>query len=102
MAVAVGALGLAAGRGDHSPDSVEVISGNRAAQLTEAERYVDLQKDRRSRTCKWISVGAPPTPDSVLVLENCDGQWTGNMEWVQPRSADATRGLIEPPNRIEL
>jgi hypothetical protein len=80
MAVVVGAFGLAACAGDDLPDTVEVSSGNLAAQLTEAERYVDLQKHRGSQACKWISVHAPPTPDSVLVLENCDGEWTGNTE----------------------
>lgn len=84
MAMVVGAFGLAACGGDDPPDAVEVGSGNRAAQLTEAERYVDLQRDRGSRECKWISVHAPPTPDSVVVLESCDGEWTGNVEWLQP------------------
>jgi hypothetical protein len=94
MTVVVGAFGLAACGGDDPPDTVEVSSGNRAAQLTEADRYADLQKDRRSRACKWISVGAPPTPHYVLVLESCDGEWTGNVEWVQPRSAGASRGSL--------
>jgi hypothetical protein len=92
----VGALGVAACGGDDQPDTVEVSSGNRAAQLADAERYVDLQKDRGSRACMWTSeinntpvfppsdLGAPPTPDSVLVFEKCDGEWTGNMEWLQP------------------
>jgi hypothetical protein len=82
MAVMVGACGLAACGGDDPPDTVEVSSGNRAAPLSEADRYVDLQKDHGSRACKWISVGAPPTPDLVAVLENCDGEWTGNVEWL--------------------
>jgi hypothetical protein len=79
----VAALGLTACGGDDPPDTVKVSVGNRAGQLTEAERYVDLQKDRGSRTCRWISVGAPPTPDVVAVLENCDGRWTGHMKWLQ-------------------
>ena len=89
MAVAVvGTFGVAAvGGGD--PDPVEVNSGNRTVQLAEADRNVDQQKDRGSRACKWISVGAPPTPDAVAVLENCDGEWTGNVEWVPSRSAGA-------------
>jgi hypothetical protein len=89
IAVVVGAFGLAACGGDDPPNTVEISLGNRAAQLTEADRYVDLQKDRGSGACKWISVHAPPTPDSVLVLENCDGEWTGNTEWLQPRSVGA-------------
>jgi hypothetical protein len=89
IAVVVGAFGLAACGDDDPPDTVEISSGNRAAQLTEADRYVDLQKDRGSRACKWISVHAPPTPDSVLVLETCDGEWTGNTKWLQPRSVGA-------------
>ena len=89
MAVVVGAFGLAACGGDDPGDMVEVSPANRPAQLTEAERYVDLQKARGSHACKWISVHAPPTPDSVLVLEGCDGEWTGNTEWLQPRSAGA-------------
>jgi hypothetical protein len=43
MAVA-GALGLAACGGGDPSDTVEVRSGNRAALLAEAERYVDQQK----------------------------------------------------------
>ena len=89
MAVVVGAFGAAARGGEAPPSTVEVSSGNRAAHLAEADRYVDLPKDRGSRACKWISVGAPPTPDAIAVLENCDGQWTGNIEWVPSRSAGA-------------
>jgi hypothetical protein len=91
MVVVVRAFGLVAFGGDDPADTVEVSSANRAALLTEAERYVDLQKDRGSRACRWISVHAPPTPDSVLVLEHCDGDWTGNTKWVQPRSSGARR-----------
>ena len=87
MAVVVGAFGLAACGGDVLPDTVDVSSGNRAAKLSEADRYVDLQKDRGSRACKWISVHAPPTPGTVLVLENCDGEWTGRTDWLQAQSA---------------
>jgi hypothetical protein len=90
MAAVAGAFGLAACGGDYSADTVEVSEGNRAAQLTEADRYVDLQKDRGSRACRWISVHAPPTPESVLVVENCNGEWTGHTAWLQPRSAGAT------------
>jgi hypothetical protein len=91
MVVVVGAFGLAACGGDDSRDTVEVSSGNSAAKAHEAERYVELQKDRGSRVCKWISVGAPPTPESVAVLEHCDGEWTGSTKWVQPQSSGATR-----------
>lgn len=84
-----GALVLTACAGGDSPDTLEVSSGNDAAQLTAAERYADLQKDRGSPACEWISVHAPPTPDSVLVLERCDGEWTGNTDWLQPRSVGA-------------
>ena len=86
--VVVGTFGVAALGGEDS-DTVEVNPGNRTVQLAEADRHVDQQKDRGSRACKWISVGAPPTPDAVAVLENCDGEWTGNVEWVPSRSAGA-------------
>jgi hypothetical protein len=79
----VGALGLTACGGDDPRDTVEVSAGDRATPLNEAERYVDLQKDGGAHACRWISVGAPPTPDFVAVLENCDGDWTGNVEWLQ-------------------
>jgi hypothetical protein len=82
IAVVAGAFGLAACGGDGPPDTVEVSSGNRPAELTEADRSVDLQKHRGSRACKWISVHAPPTPDAILVLENCDGEWTGRTDWL--------------------
>jgi hypothetical protein len=97
----VGTLGLAACGGDDPADAVEVSSGNRAAQLTDAQRYVDLQKDRGSHACTWISVHAPPTPDSVLVLEICDGEWTGNTEWLQPQSGRG-EGSLKPPGCIEF
>jgi hypothetical protein len=100
--VVVGAFGLAAWAGDDPADTVEVSSANRVAQITEGERYVDLQKDRGSRACKWISVHAPPTPDSVMVLENCDGDWTGNTDWLQPRSAGAGRRSLIPRNCVAL
>jgi hypothetical protein len=86
-AVAVGAFGVAACGGGDAPDAVEVNADNRAAQLAAADRYVGQQKDRGSHSCKWIAVGAPPTPDAVAAVENCDGQWTGNVEWVPSRSA---------------
>ena len=47
MAVVVGGFGPAACGCDDPADTVEVGSGNRAAQLTEAGRYVDLPKDPR-------------------------------------------------------
>lgn len=89
MAVVVGAFGLAACGGDVPPDTVGVSSGNRAADVSEADRYVDLQKDRGSRACKWISVHAPPTSDTILVLENCDGEWTGRTDRLEVQSGGA-------------
>jgi hypothetical protein len=96
----VGALGLTACVGDDPPDTVEVSAGNRAAKAHEAERSREFQKERGSPACKWISVGAPPTPDYVAVLENCDTEWTGNMQWLQTRAAGAMRRLVEPPARV--
>jgi glycine/serine hydroxymethyltransferase len=101
VAAAVGVLGLAAWGGDDPPDAVEVSSRNRAAQFTEAERHADLQMGSGSRACEWMSVAAPPTPDAVVVLENCDGEWTGNMEWVKPRAAGARRGSLGAPGCAE-
>jgi hypothetical protein len=89
MAVVVGTFGVAARGGEEPLDTIEVNSGNRTAQLAEADLHEDRQKDRGSRACKWISVGAPPTPDAVAVLERCDGEWTGSVEWVPSRSAGA-------------
>jgi hypothetical protein len=54
-------------------------------------------RDRRDArgACIWTSdvnntpvfppsdLGGPPTPDSVLIFEKCDGDWTGNMAWFQ-------------------
>ena len=81
-----GALGMAACAGGDAPETLEVSSGMGAAPLTAAEQPVDVQPNREAPACEWISVHAPPTPDSVLVLERCDGEWTGNARWVQPRS----------------
>jgi hypothetical protein len=47
--------------------------------------------------CLWTSkvntpvfsaedLGGPPTPQSVLIFEKCNGQWTGNIAWLNPRS----------------
>ena len=90
MAVVAGAFCLAACGGDVPPETVGVSSGNRAANLSWADRYVDLQKDRGSRACTWISVHAPPTPGTILVLENCDGEWTGRTDRLQVRSGGAS------------
>jgi hypothetical protein len=84
-----GALVLTACARTDSPDTLEVRSGKHAAQRAAPERYVDLQKDRGIPACEWISVHAPPTPESVLVLERCDGEWTDNTGWLQPRSVGA-------------
>ena len=81
MAVVVGAFGLAACGGDVPPDTVGVSSGNRAADVSEADRYVDLQKDRGSRACKWISVHAPPTSDT--------GEWTARTDRLEVQSGGA-------------
>jgi hypothetical protein len=48
--VVVGASGLTA-YGEAPWDRVEVSAGDRAAQLTEPERYLDMQKDRGR--CGW-------------------------------------------------
>jgi hypothetical protein len=91
LAAVAGAFGLTACSGDDPSGTVAVGSGNDASWFTAVERYVDLHKDRGSTACQWISVHAPPTPHSVLVLENCDGVWTGNTEWLQPRSVASVR-----------
>jgi hypothetical protein len=47
--------------------------------------------------CLWTSevntpvfpaedLGGPPTPQSVLIFEKCNGEWTGNIAWLNPRS----------------
>jgi hypothetical protein len=29
-------------------------------------------------------LGGPPTPQSVLVFERCNGEWTGSIAWLNP------------------
>jgi hypothetical protein len=51
-------------------------------------------------SCGWTSeangpvlpvndIGGPPTPESVLIFERCDGQLTGTIAWISP-GADQT------------
>ena len=58
--------------------------------------------------CTWSSevdgpvfpernIGAAPTPDSVLVFEHCDGDWTGDVAWLNPGQGQLDPG--EPGTR---
>jgi hypothetical protein len=37
-------------------------------------------------------LGGPPTPQSVLVFERCNGSWTGNITWLNPSTGSAAPG----------
>jgi hypothetical protein len=30
------------------------------------------------------NLGAPPTPESFLIFERCDDEWTGDIAWMSP------------------
>ena len=55
----------------------------------------------RAPGCWWTSkvnipalpaedLGGPPTEESVLIFENCNGAWTGNIAWLNPDVAPDT------------
>lgn len=55
----------------------------------------------RPPACWWTSkvntpalpaedLGGPPTEESVLIFENCNGPWTGNIAWLNPDVAPDT------------
>ncbi|MGH9235565.1 MAG: hypothetical protein ACRD0R_19770 [Acidimicrobiales bacterium] len=47
-------------------------------------------------------VGSAPTPESVLVFEMCDGEWTGDVAWMHPgREATSSAGDDGLPNPWE-
>jgi hypothetical protein len=52
----------------------------------------------RAPACWWTSkvntpvlpvedLGGPPTAESVLILQRCNGEWTGNIAWLNPDHA---------------
>jgi hypothetical protein len=58
-------------------------------------------------TCSWTSeintpvlpaenLGGPPTPVSVLVFERCDGEWTGNIAWLNAGAPDTGPEPADP------
>jgi hypothetical protein len=98
----VGALGVAACGGDDQPDTVEVSSGNRAAQLADAERYVDLQKDRGSRACMWTSEinNTPVFRRRILVrLRRRTPSWSSRSATGSGRGTWSGCSLDEPERR---
>ncbi|MGH9235256.1 MAG: hypothetical protein ACRD0R_18175 [Acidimicrobiales bacterium] len=47
------------------------------------------------------SLGPAPTPDSVLVFERCDGEWTGDIAWLDSGVELAPLGDDGMPNPWE-
>jgi hypothetical protein len=49
------------------------------------------------------NLGPAPTPDSVLVFERCDDEWTGDIAWMSPGEVqgEASRGDDGLPNPWE-
>jgi hypothetical protein len=69
------------------------------------------RSDARAPACTWLTqvdgpvvpeelLGAAPTPTSVLAFEQCDGEWTGDMAWLDSGDELATHsgddGLPNP------
>jgi hypothetical protein len=73
MAV-LGALGLAACSGGDPSDTVETSSGNRAALLAEAERYVDQQKVPLAGPLYTVEV------HGFKALDESGSDWSGSDE----------------------
>jgi hypothetical protein len=55
--------------------------------------------DRATPSCVWTSqvsvpvfpsedIGGPPTPESALAIEACNGEWTGDLAWMTPGEDD--------------
>jgi hypothetical protein len=49
------------------------------------------------------NLGAAPTPDSFLIFERCDDEWTGDIAWMSPGGPrrDASTGDDGLPNPWE-
>lgn len=72
--------------------------------------------DTARPACVWLTqvdgpvvpaelLGAAPTPESILIFEKCDGDWTGDMAWMHsgsdlgPGSDDGLPNAWEAGNR---
>ncbi len=95
-----------------------VVAGGALAALTFAaddEGTVEAptgRADTGTPACVWTSqvdgpvvpaelLGAAPTPESVLVFEQCDGDWTGDMAWLDSGDDLAPAGDDGLPNPFE-
>ena len=63
-------------------------------------------------TCQWTTegnetvfpapgIGGPPTPESILIFESCDGRLTGHLAWLNPApdrgpAGGGDSGLVNP------
>lgn len=95
-----------------------VVAGGTLAAVTftaDDEGTVETptgRADTATPACVWISqvdgpvvpeelLGAAPTPESVLVFEQCDGDWTGDMAWMDSGDDLAPAGDDGLPNPFE-
>jgi hypothetical protein len=88
-------------------DSTDHASGGRAAG--DATGNGAIPTAARRIECVWSSditsevgpaddIGRPPVPDAALVMERCDGVWTGSLAWLVPGvGADVGRRQSDPP-----
>jgi hypothetical protein len=85
--------GLTAGAGidDVPRRSADRASGG-GATVGPSEDAAD-PRSGRAHECVWTSditsevrpaddIGRPPVPDAALVMELCDGAWTGSLAWL--------------------
>lgn len=68
--------------------------------------------DPATPACMWTSrvsvpvfpaedIGGPPTPESALAFEACNGEWTGDIAWMTPGEGDDA-ALATRPEELEL
>ena len=80
-----------------------VVAGGALARVTFTDRdggdveTPTRQADAGTPACVWLTqvdgpvvpeelLGAAPTPDSILVFEQCDRDWTGGVAWLHSRA----------------
>jgi hypothetical protein len=75
---------------DHSRATIVHSNGPAADGTAEDSGALD-----RPPACLWTTevntpvfpaedLGGPPTPESVLTFESCNGEWTGRIAWLNP------------------
>ena len=103
--LAAGAAAVALAVATLTPDHDQPTGRTTTAERGRAQGADGTAEDTtgsqvQSPACLWTSdvdapvlpaedLGAAPTPVSVLTFEQCGGEWTGRMAWLNPGGPDA-------------